>query len=165
MEGMGALNFFALDDLPVTEEGVLVDPLSIITLPFKDGLPQCPEFERSPADPFLRKLQASGKKWVIVTDDAGTPQVVLDSDAFLRDALFESGSFDAYSYCHRPIVVPEVKTTIGQVLWMLKIRPERTDDHIIDKDIILVWNGEKRVITGADIFGRLMKGIAAREVT
>jgi metal transporter CNNM len=165
IEGTGALNFFALDDLAVSEEGVLIDPLSIISLPFKNDLPQCPEFERSPADPFLRKLQASGKKWVIVTDEAGTPHVVLDSDAFLRDALFGSGPFDAYGYCHRPIIVPDIRTPIGQVLWMLKVRPERSGDHVIDKDIILVWNGEKRVITGADIFGRLMKGIVARELT
>jgi len=32
----------------------------------------------------------------------------------------------------------------------------------IDHDVILVWSNEKRVITGADILGRLLRGIAIR---
>jgi metal transporter CNNM len=31
---------------------------------------------------------------------------------------------------------------------------------VIDADVILVWGAEKRVITGADILGRLLRGIA-----
>ncbi len=31
------------------------------------------------------------------------------------------------------------------------------------KDIILLWAPQKRIITGADILGRLLRGIAARE--
>ncbi len=37
------------------------------------------------------------------------------------------------------------------------------DDDVIDHDIILVWADEKRIITGAYILGRFMRGIAKRE--
>jgi hypothetical protein len=47
-----------------------------------------PRYEPSPADPFLRRLQASGRKWVVITDAADEPRLVLDSDSFLRAALF-----------------------------------------------------------------------------
>jgi len=33
---------------------------------------------------------------------------------------------------------------------------------VIDQDIILVWRGERWIITGADILGRMPRGIAAR---
>ena len=33
------------------------------------------------------------------------------------------------------------------------------DDHVIDRDVILLWGAERRVITGADLLGRLLKGI------
>ena len=38
-------------------------------------------------------------------------------------------------------------------------------DDVIDDDLILIWGKEeKRIITGSDILGRLMRGIARREV-
>ena len=33
------------------------------------------------------------------------------------------------------------------------------DDDVIDKDIFLLWADEKRIITGSDILGRLLRGI------
>ena len=33
---------------------------------------------------------------------------------------------------------------------------------IIDNDLILCWNNERRIITGADLLGRLLRGIAGR---
>jgi len=42
----------------------------------------------------------------------------------------------------------------------LKSHPQRAGRDVIDRDIILVWGKEeKRVITGADILGRLLRGI------
>ena len=46
---------------------------------------------------------------------------------------------------------------------LLKVEAEGPGDNVIDNDVILVWAAEKRVITGADILGRLMSGIAAVE--
>ena len=41
LEGIGALNFLALDDLPVSAEGEPLDPHSIIPIDVKDGQPVC----------------------------------------------------------------------------------------------------------------------------
>jgi hypothetical protein len=65
-----------------------------------------------------------------------------------------------YRYCHRPIVVKDTRLPLGNVLSRLKSQSQRTGQDVIDRDIILVWGKEeKRVITGADILGRLLKGI------
>jgi hypothetical protein len=41
------------------------------------------------------------------------------------------------------------------------VTPERPGDDVIDDDLILVWApDERRIITGADILGRLLRGIA-----
>jgi metal transporter CNNM len=88
LEAIGALNFLDLDDIAVLDEGEPVDPRSIITLPTENERPMPPKFERSPNDPFLRQLDASGKKWAIIVDAAGQPRLVLDAHHFLRDALF-----------------------------------------------------------------------------
>jgi hypothetical protein len=47
------------------------------------------------------------------------------------------------------------------VLNRLTVRPERPGDDVIDEDLILVWTpGAKRIITGSDLLGRLLRGIA-----
>ena len=160
LEGVGALNFLALDDLLVTEEGELVDPRSVITLPVVDGRPVFPPFNRTAQDGFLNQVHVSGKKWVIITDSEEEPRLVLDSDAFLRDCLFEGGEINPHRYCHRPIVVKDSRLLIGQVLRRLRVFPLSASDDVIDQDIILVWSRERRIITGSDILGRLLRGIA-----
>jgi CBS domain containing-hemolysin-like protein len=62
LEAVGALNFLDLDDILVVDEGESIDPRSIITLPIDNERPVLPKFERSPDDPFLRQLNAAGKK-------------------------------------------------------------------------------------------------------
>jgi HEPN domain-containing protein len=160
LEGIGALNFLAIDDLMVVEEGENVDPQSVITLPIENNLPVFPDFARTTADPFLQSIEVSGKKWVIIIDNGGEPHFVLDSDGFLRDILFDDAEIDAVRYCHRPIVVENTDLPLGRVLSRLKSYSHRTGTDVIDRDIILVWaKDEKKVITGADILGRLLKGI------
>ncbi len=162
LEGIGALNFLALDDLLVTQEGEPVDPKSIITLPVADGRPVFPAFERSADDAFLRRIHQSGKKWVIIADSNEEPQLVLDADAFIRDCLFETGGFNPYRYCHRPIIVKYSSVLLGDVLRRLQVFPRDASDDIVDQDIVLVWSNERRIITGSDIIGRLLRGIAIR---
>ncbi len=48
LEAAGALNFLDLDDILVADEGELVDPRSVIALPFENERPLLPKFERSP---------------------------------------------------------------------------------------------------------------------
>ncbi len=160
LEGIGALNFLAIDDLMVGEEGELVDPRSIIALPIQNDLPVFPHFNREASDPFLQSIEISGKKWVIITDTTGEPHFALDSDGFLRDVLFEDEEITPPRYCHCPIVVKDTHLPLGSVLLRLKSQSRRAGRGVIDRDIILVWTGEeKRVITGADILDRLLKGI------
>ena len=113
LEATGARNFLDLDDIPVTEEGEPVHAQSIISMPLANSRCVLPKFARSPDDPFLRQVDASGKKWVIVTDLDGEPVFVLDSDHFLRDALFNQIENDPTTYWHRPIIVREMQTRLG----------------------------------------------------
>ena len=163
VEGAGALNFLDLDDILVRDEGELVDPRSIITVPLHDRKPVLPAFERSPHDSFLQQLNASGKKWVIFTDPSGQPQLVLDAHHFLRDTLFDKASTGPEAYWHRPITVSDPGTRLGDVISRMQVRPEHPEDDVIDHDLILVWGKEKRIITGADLLGRLLRGIANTE--
>jgi hypothetical protein len=163
LEAIGALNFLDLDDILVKDEGELIDPRSVITLPIENERPLLPKFERSPHDPFLRQLNASGKKWVIIVDASGRPSFVLDAHHFLRDSLFDAMSVDPELYWHRPIIVTDMRTPLGDVIGRMQVKPKRPEDDVIDNDLILVWAEEKRIITGADLLGRLLRGIVTQD--
>ena len=160
VEGIGALNFLSLDDVPVTEEGEPLDPRSVIALPEEDGLPVFPRFERDADDPFLRQVQASGKSWVVLTGSGERPVMALDADGFLRAALLDEGPLDIWRFCHRPIVVTRPETRLEEVLPRFNVQRERSEDDVVDHDLVLVWTEQRRVITGADLLGRLLRGIA-----
>ena len=164
LEAIGALNFLDLDDISVLDEGELIDPLSILTLANLNQRPALPRFERSPTDPFLRKLDASRKKWVIIVDDSGQPGWVLDADQFLRDALFNKAALDLEVYWHRPLIVSDMNARLGDVMGRMKVKPQHPEDDVIDNDLILVWGKQKRIITGSDLLGRLLRGISMKEV-
>ena len=160
LEAIGAINFLALDDLPVIKEGELLDPRSIVSLPIKNGYPLFPSFQRTPEDPFLQKIISSGKKWVVITDDSGEPRFVVNSHVFLRGALFGGEDFNPRTICYRPLIVRQAYLPLGQVLSKLTVRPEKPGDDVIDEDLILVWSEtERRIITGSDILGCLLRGI------
>ncbi len=53
VEGRGALNFLALDDVPLSEKGEAVDPDSILELEFDGNRPLFPPIEPTPDDRFL----------------------------------------------------------------------------------------------------------------
>ncbi len=164
IEGIGALNFLAIDDLAVQEEGEPIDPLSIIRLDVGSGDPFMSAVQRETSDEFIEKVRASGKKWVVLTDSADEPRVVLDSDGFLRDVLSDRTPRPSpRSYCHRPVIVRDPKTPLGHAIERLKVQPQHPTDDVIDHDLILVWGDEKRVITGADLLGRLLRGIVQTE--
>jgi len=159
IEGRGALNFLDIDDVPISEEGEIIDPGSIVTLPTKVDLPLIPEVA-SPTDPFLVAVNASGRKWVILIDDDGNPQLVLDADAYLRNVMTDTAAVDAYSHCHRPIIVTDANSPLGHIIEKLREGTDVDSDAAIDKDIVLLWtDGVKKVITGADLLGRLLRGI------
>lgn len=158
LEGIGALNFLALDDLGVAQEGEHIDPDSIIALPMAGQRPSFPPFKRSASDPFLQRINASGMKWVVITDSAGEPQVALDADAFLREVWFRDTLPSAAAFCHRPIVVRDMTMRLGRVLGHLRFSSQSVRHDVINEDLILVWGDTKRIITGADILGFLLRG-------
>ena len=64
---------------------------------------------------------------------------------------------------HRPLIVRDMQTRLGDVIGHLKVVPERPGDDVIDNDLILVWGSQRSIITGSDLLGRLLRGIATVE--
>jgi metal transporter CNNM len=159
IEAIGAMNFLAIDDLPIEQEGVPLDPESIIRLPTKEGMPLFPDFGESTSDHFLRQVEASGKPWVIIVDEKNMPRLVLDADGFLRHALFRHQHTNPYTFCHRPVVVRDRTERLGDVIMSLRFDPHSKEDNVITYDVILIWDDNPRVVTGTDLLGGLMRGI------
>ncbi|MCR8922949.1 DUF21 domain-containing protein [Dasania sp. GY-MA-18] len=174
VEGIGAINFLSVEDIQVSQEGEVLDPASIIELPCRLDLPTLPEPGSDEFRTFIQQVHKSGHKWVVLTDNKQQPQLTLDADGFIRSALLDNKSsstndttaanFDPYQFCHRPIVVKDSRLSLGEAMKLLKeaAGKDSLSDEVMDKDIILVWTAEQcRVITGADILGRLLKGIGS----
>lgn len=160
-EAQGALNFLDIDDVPLAREGEPIHPASVV--PVEDPF-RLAGFERSAGDPFLQEVQASGKKWVVLVDRNGRPGMVIDADGFLRGALLGGDRFDPAAHCHRPILVRDASARMGSLLHRLRVEATGPEDDVVDRDLILLWTDtERRVMTGADILGRLLRGIATRD--
>lgn len=162
VRGIGALNFLQIDKITVNEEGELLDPQSIIKLPCKLDLPILPEKGTQEYTEFVVKVNQSGHKWVLLTSEEDRPLLMIDADGFIRSTLDDKTAHDPYSFCHRPLIIDDEKCTLGDALQRLKVAhaldPE--SEEILHSDVILVWSEKPpRVITGADILGRLLKGI------
>lgn len=162
-EGRGAINFLDIDERLLKNEGRPIEPASVLTLDFSGDQPIFPSFSSSPSDPFIQKLLSSGKKWVILTDPAGEPRLALNTDNFLSSLIFDSAAFQPLGHCHRPILIRNDDARIGDVIGCLEVHPDPSDSHVIDNDIIVFWGSERRVITGADILGSLLRGIAGNQ--
>ena len=165
VEGIGALNFLSIDDVLITEEGETVDPKSIISLPYVLDLPQFPNKDHADFEDFLKQVHASGHKWIVFTDVEHNPLLLMDADGYLRSALLDTIPADPYTFCHRPMVIRDNTTTLGTALNLLKDSQDSCNntDDVLEDDIILVWmNDDRRVITGADILGRLLRGIGGK---
>ena len=88
IEGTGAINFFSMDDLKVVQEGEELHAESIISLKSSGGKLVFPNFTNQAEDPFIQKLNKSGEKWIILTDENNKPKLALDADGFLRSEIF-----------------------------------------------------------------------------
>lgn len=162
IEAIGALNFLSIDDLPVEQEGVPIDPSSLIPLPKRNGMPVFPLFRKSPDDPFLRQVNASDRAWVVITDEQNEPQCIMDADGFLRHALFSPTETNPSAFCHRPVIIRDRSQPLGEVVAKLQFDTDVHADHIISYDTILLWTDQPRLITGSDLLGRLLRGIVRR---
>jgi hypothetical protein len=109
---------------------------------------------------------------VILDEYDGKPELIINTTEYLSTLYAlnqkqEDGALseiDIYEFCHRPIIVFDSHTTLDDVLGEFVVEANDKNDHVVDRDVVIFWNDEqKRIITGADIFGRLLKGIARRE--
>jgi CBS domain containing-hemolysin-like protein len=169
VEGVGALNFLAIDDLPASTEGEIINTESIIRLPMSADRLVIPPIKREPEDPFLQQLNRSGHSWVVLTDHEDHPCLVVDADGLLRAALLNLDlTFDPYRYCHRPILILDDTEPLGDIMLRLKLSDSEdvAHDGALVKDVVLIWTPDlRKIITGADILGRLLKGINRYEGT
>ena len=162
VEAIGAINFLALDDLVVQDQGRPLDPESIVQLPFEGDSAVLPTLDRARDDPFIRKLAAARKKWIVLTDDDAQPRLLLNASAFLRDFLILGGDVDPNDYCHRPAVVTRPTETLDTALGILAT--QRAGDAGHDETVMLLWSQKvKRMITGSDVLRCLLSGMGAHE--
>jgi len=150
VEGTGAMNFLAVDDLPVSKVGSPVKEDSVIVQPVKDGKVSFQDHEK-----FLAQVKDSDCKWMVIASDAQQPLLVLDADAFGRSVLRESKPVDPLPFCKEPLVIKEAKHTLGRALLDLKEAPDE-----VTKELILLWTKtERRIISGSDVLKLLFKGV------
>jgi metal transporter CNNM len=161
VEGQGALNFLDIDDTVVDDEGEIIDPASVIQLDFDGGRPIFPRIEPSPDDEFLRAIHSSGMTWVVLVDAETEPRLVLQVNDFVREALFAPDIFSPYRHCHRPILTRDPKQRLGELIPRFRVKPGGEARDIVEDDVILFWGDTPRILTGTDILGRLLRGIAA----
>lgn len=166
VEGIGALNFLSVDEVSVVDEGEAIHPDSIILLPCTLDLPNIPDSHDDSFDNFVKQVHKSGHKWITFVNEHKDPLLVMDADGFIRSVFVDEENTDPYAFCHRPLVVSDATATLGNAMQQLKLAKAENDhsDDVIDHDLILVWTDvERRIITGADILGRLLKGIGGPE--
>ena len=162
-EGRGALNFLNLDDRLIAEEGVEITPETVFVFPAKLDLPIIPGPDEPDGKKFVDAISELHVKWAIVTDESDEPRLVLETDRYLREVLSGTSTADVYCYCHRPIVVTDPEATLDGVLDQFVVEADHAGDHIVDQDVIVFWTDtSRRIVTGADILGRLLQGIAKR---
>lgn len=162
-EGLGAINFLSLDDVFINKEGEPLNPKSIIQIKHDRGLPVFPKFTKQHHDLFLRQINDSKEKWVVFINEKLIPTYVMDADGFLRAAMFDSKRPDPAEFIHKPIIITDSNLQLGEILHLLNYIPDHNEDDVIDNDVILLWAEVKHVITGADILGRLLRGIVKKE--
>ncbi len=162
IEAIGAINFLALDDLIVQYQGKPLDPASVIQLSFAQDRPVFPIIDPVQDDPFIQRLAASRKKWVVLTDDTTKPRLLMDVNAYLRDLLASGVDVAPQDYCHHPAIVDNPSETIDTALGMLAT--QRAQDAGHDETVILLWSpGIKRMITGSDVLRCLLAGMGRHE--
>jgi metal transporter CNNM len=89
--------------------------------------------------------------------------LVMNAKDFIADLLMSrDGGIKPMKYCHRPIVVSDGSQKLGAHLPRLAVSSGSAGTEVINHDVILLWNGNPRIISGGDILGRLFRGIGEK---
>ena len=127
-------------------------------------LPDIPKSDTTEGKVFIDQLRKSDKSRAVITDEEGEPRIVLKTSDYLFNLSVNEGSSDIYDFCHRPVLVSDSNATLDTVLSEFVVEADDREDDIIDQDVVIYWTeSHKSIIPGADILGRLLKGIARRE--
>ncbi|NNE91724.1 MAG: DUF21 domain-containing protein [Verrucomicrobiales bacterium] len=163
-EGRGAMNFLRLDDLRTSGEGAPIHPDTIIeTQTGENGLPMLDPVTPGKESPLVNQLKKTELKWAILTNEEGLPKSVLNIDEFLRKICTTTEEVNPHQFCHIPIVIENPEATLDQALTQLVVEPNSFDDRLLDREVILYWgSNSKRIVSGPDLLGRLLHGIASR---
>jgi hypothetical protein len=140
----------------VGEEGSALAPRSIVRLTAVDGRLEL----LTPGTPgwnaFVAQVQASEKRWVVLTDPTGAPRLLLDGNRFLRTALAAAeGNIDPRDYGVEPVVTTNPSDTLEAVLTHAKL----AESDSPGRGVILLWGEQKRIITHSDVLKRLFEGV------
>ena len=155
-EGKGAVNFLVLDSRRVGDEGSILAPRSIVQLTAVDGRLALPAPGTPGWNAFVAQVQASEKRWVVLTDPDGAPHLLLDGNRFLRTALSASeGNIDPRDYGVEPVVTTNPNDTLEGVLTNGKL----AESDAPERGVILLWGEQKRIITHSDVLKRLFEGV------
>ena len=163
-EGRGALNFLDLDDRVIAREGSEIAAGTVYQFPENLDLPILPQAGSEEGRELVESFKGHPDHWAVIVGERGVPQLVVNTTNYLSDLFANGGDSDIYRHCHRPVVVADDQTTLDDVLGEFVVEASDKNDHLVDRDVVLYWTEDaKRIVTGADIFGRLLKGIARRE--
>jgi len=115
-EGRGALNFLALDDRQVSDEGSELNLETVYTFPVNDDVSVLPEPDEEDGKAWIASLKKHRNKWAVIVGPYGYPQLVLRTTEYLSALFVQGNEARVYDYCHRPIVVSEPEMTA--ILWL-----------------------------------------------
>ncbi|MGC9367650.1 MAG: DUF21 domain-containing protein [bacterium] len=157
------MNAARADDELASEIGQPLDPRTIIPLKFEQDNPCFP-----PPRQFIEKYIAGIKHpWFVITNKkTGYPKFILDADGFVRNAfvsfsLKQDVSFNPLAHSFRVEVYDNPEVKLGEVVDNFLVHAEHPDDDVIDIDVALIWTNQRKwIITGGDVLGRLLKGVA-----
>jgi hypothetical protein len=110
---------------------------------------------------FIKRINQAGEKWIIITDGQNNPTLVLNANSFLRSTILGGNKHQqTKDCCHAPLVIRDPKANLGDIIKVMKRNVVPQDDLPIDLDVVLYWTPEeKKIISGADLLGRLLMGI------
>ncbi len=161
VEGTGAINFLSLANHFFREDGKNINPASIINLPHIQGEVQFPDTATDSGKDFIKRINKAGEKWIIITDDQNNPTLVLNANSFLRSTILGGNKRQrTEDCCHTPLVIRNPTANLGDIIKVMKRDLGPGDDLPIDLDVVLLWTQkEKKIMSGADLLGRLLMGI------